>query len=406
RAECEDQGLVDLEAIDRRVRPQLEIAADEIVARRLGRDGVLPICRRGGNHVRAELGQVIACLGHRAVIEVDERVEAVLVDELVVLEVRVSRHELLFSGALEAITEVHQQLVEEKVGLGIHVCELLSHRVKTVELGFDVDALVWLEARYMDHSHRLGGRPTDAAEGGALAIALHWLTRHRRLEQQSVLGDESYWPRNPKQATRVRCHPPQSVDDAVRPKTPPAGLNLAVDGRPGSIRFVEVITEDRADLRRVADSLYVQPVDLQPAAEGAAAEAGQHSPDGFGVGGKRKARHREIEREEPVRMLGLIEDPRVTDAADRVAGKAVALPDQPLPQLFPRILVESPAGDEAQAALLLVLINDDLVDDPVGLGWLEAGCASSYLDQVPARAVEDLARELGHSVGAGGLLHG
>ena len=85
---------------------------------------------------------------------------------------------------------------------------------------------------------------------------------------------------------------------------------------------------------------------------------------------------------------------------------AVPLPDQLVPQVFPRILVESPAGDEAQAALLLVLTNNGLVDDPVGLGRFQAGSTSLHLDQLPACPVEYLTGELGHSFGAGGLLHG
>ena len=67
-------------------------------------------------------------------------------DELVVLEVRVGRHELLFAGPLEAIPKVDQQLAEEKVGLRVHVGELLGHGIETVELGLDVDALVRLQA--------------------------------------------------------------------------------------------------------------------------------------------------------------------------------------------------------------------------------------------------------------------
>src|SRR5438105_3872735 len=104
----------------------------------------------------------------------------------------------------------------------------------------------------------------------------------------------------------------------------PAWLHLPVNGRPDVAWFVQVVAEDGADLRRVAHALDVQPVDYQPAAESAPTEAREHPPHGLGVTRIGQARHRQVEGEEPVRVLGVVEDDRVADALDGVAAESTA----------------------------------------------------------------------------------
>src|SRR5437764_1207494 len=79
RAQREDERLVDLEPVERRIRTQLAVATQEGAAGGFRGDRLLPALWRGGYDVRAELRQVVARLRHGEVIEVDQRIAPVLV---------------------------------------------------------------------------------------------------------------------------------------------------------------------------------------------------------------------------------------------------------------------------------------------------------------------------------------
>jgi len=137
-----------------------------------------------------------------------------------------------------------------------------------------------------------------------------------------------------------------------------------------------------------------------------AGQVGEHVPHGVGVCRPGQPGQRDVEGIEPVRELQVFDDVRKADVTDRVASPAAALALQPLLQMTPRAGVEGAARDEPELALLLVLLNGELEDHPVGVGWLETRETPADLDQLPAGFGHDFARELGHRFAAGGLLHG
>jgi len=75
-------------------------------------------------------------------------------------------------------------------------------------------------------------------------------------------------------------------------------------------------------------------------------------------------------------------------------------------QCLPRAPVECTPRDQPKLALLLVLINGDLVYHPVGVGRLDSGCALANAPYLPAGTVQYAPAELGHGIYASGLLHG
>ena len=97
---------------------------------------------------------------------------------------------------------------------------------------------------------------------------------------------------------------------------------------------------------------------------------------------------------------------RIADALYGVAAPPRALGHQPLAQQVPRARVECTPGDQPELALLSFLINGDLVDHPVGVGWLEPRCAFADAPHFPAGTVQYQSREIGHGVRSSGLLHG
>src|SRR5690242_11351547 len=131
RALGELQRLVDLEPLQRRVRPKLAVPADEAHPRLLRGHRVLPVARPRGQQVSAELPEVVARLGGGVVVEVEQRVVAVVEHELVVLEVTVRREQLFLRGPLHAVPHVGDQVAHQEVALRMHEGHLLGDLVET-----------------------------------------------------------------------------------------------------------------------------------------------------------------------------------------------------------------------------------------------------------------------------------
>src|SRR5579872_3778885 len=258
------EGLVDAEPLERGLRPELAIAADEKLPHLLRRDRLLPVLGRRWNEVRAVLAEVIARLGDGEVVEVEQRELVVVVNELVVLEIAMGRQPCFLVGLADAVAHVRDEVLHQEVAARKHVCELLGDAVESRELALYVDPLVRVEARFMDHCQRLRRGMRGHAELGARPVAADCPAAYALFKKKADVLHETEWSREIEVTLRVsRGCLPESFDDAEGAQPAPARLNLAVDDG-GKAGYVDGVLQDRSDLGHVTDSV---DVDLAGGAE-------------------------------------------------------------------------------------------------------------------------------------------
>src|SRR6267378_446824 len=127
RAQGECEGLVDWKSLDCCVWSQLEISAQEARANLFGCHCVLPPRRRRGHDITAVLAQVVTGLRDRVVVEVEQRERAVVVDELVVLEISMRGQPLLVDRDARPIAHVGGEVPKQEMPFRMDVGELLRH---------------------------------------------------------------------------------------------------------------------------------------------------------------------------------------------------------------------------------------------------------------------------------------
>ena len=181
-------------------------------------------------------------------------------------------------------------------------------------------------------------------------------------------------------------------------------LDLAEDRGRGTPR-VEGVAHDGADLGHVPHPLNLEsPRGGQDIRRALQPEEGTRHSD-FVVGG-RKVVHRQVVGIEPVRVLRVGKQPRVTGAVHRVACPAGAMGEKSPAHPLPCLEAHGALGHKAEGALVLVLINVDVKAGPVPVRRLEPRASLSDATDRPATRANDFSDEIGDRVLARRCVHG
>src|SRR5438105_1669889 len=133
----------------------------------------------------AKFPEVVACLGHVEVVEVDERKTAVSVEELIVFQVSMCGNELLLISFAQPATDTTEKFAKHEMCWRMHEDELLEKPVEPAELVFDVQVRTRLDVTAVDHGDRLGRCLRGSDELGCRAVAPHRFAVHTRLQKHA-----------------------------------------------------------------------------------------------------------------------------------------------------------------------------------------------------------------------------
>ena len=224
------------------------------------------------------------------------------------------------------------------------------------------------------------------------------------------------WARHAEHSRRGLGEAPEVLEMSCRAGVTAAVLQLAENGsRGGRGLGGDVVAQHRGDLRQPPLQGDGHAGDPGGAVEDLPLVLAEETAHRRLPGAAHQPAQVGIDRVEPERVLGLVEDHRVAETIDRVADRGAETLEQVGSVAGPAVCVEHRPGHQAQlpgrrlarldAGGRGVGLQPDPVHPPVGVGRLEADRAAAHLAQAPATAVQQLLEEGGDRGGPGRLPH-